>query len=71
MLSKHIAMRAYYQEYNTFIDDDTIGIDRLNADMKAEWYARQKIHGIINLETGVACETDVASSLQANLQSRT
>lgn len=43
-----------------FIDDNpAIGIDRLNADMKAEWYARQKIHGIINLETGVACETDV------------
>lgn len=43
-----------------FIDDNpAIGIGKLNEDMKAEWYARQKIYGIINLQTGIACKTDV------------
>lgn len=43
-----------------FIDNNpAIAIDKLKADLKAEWYARQKIQGIINLETGIACDTDV------------
>lgn len=49
-----------------FIDDNpVIGIDKLNNDLITRWYARQKIYGIINLETGIACETDVFVKLAA------
>lgn len=43
-----------------FIDDNpAIEINQFGSELKTEWFAQQKIHGKINLYTGIAANTEV------------
>lgn len=49
-----------------FIDDNpVIEINKLNGDYSAEWYAYQNIHGVVSLETGIACSEEAFIKLAA------
>lgn len=67
-------MSKTYSDYTTlliknvirFVDDNpTVEINKLKADVKADWYARQEILGRLNFKTGIACDADAFIKLAA------